>query len=193
MAEAQTHLKGMIILAMNTGMRPGEIKKLRWSYIDRKKDLITLPAEAVKERREKKIPINYHVAEVLDRQVRHIDHDFVFTFGGKPLTSAGFVKGALRAACERAGVPYGRRPPGFILHDFRRTVKTNMVKAGIGKAFIDTILGHAPQGMDIYYIHLSTDDLINAMKIYTEWLDQQIRLFLQNVDHSVDQPGITNS
>jgi len=193
LTEAHKHLKGMMTVAMNTGMRPGEIKGLRWSYIDWKTEMITLPAEVVKERKEKKIPMNYHVAEVLDKQVRHIDHDFVFTHGGKPIVSAGGVRAALRGTCNRAGVPYGRKPPGIIMQDFRRTVKTNMVKAGIGKPFIDFILGHAQQGMDVHYIHLSFDDLKNAMEIYTKWLDEQIRCNLQNVDHFVDQAGISKS
>lgn len=69
------------------------------------------------------------------------------------------------------------------MHDIRRTVKTNMLKAGVKKVYRDLILGHSLQGMDVHYIQLDNDDLKAAMAQYTSWLDNQI----QNVDHSVDQ------
>jgi integrase len=59
-AVAPAYLRDMVILAMNTGMRPGEIKKLRWSYIDRKAGFIRLPAEATKESAPKDIPLNHY-------------------------------------------------------------------------------------------------------------------------------------
>ena len=59
-------------------------------------------------------------------------------------------------------------------HDFRRTVKTNMLNAGIDKAHRDVILGHALQGMDRHYISLDEDTLKEVMKKYTQWLDEQV-------------------
>jgi hypothetical protein len=88
----------------------------------------------------------------------------------------------LNAACGRAGITQGRgEPEGVILHDIRRTVKTNMLSAGVDKVYRDTILGHSLKGMDIYYMAPSEDDLHRAMGIYTEWLDAQ----MQSVDHFV--------
>ena len=84
----------MLVIAMSTGMRPGELRRLQWDYVDRKAGFIRLPATFTKEKREKVIPINHHVRGVLDGQMRHLDHGFVFTFGG--IRSEG-----LRPAKER--------------------------------------------------------------------------------------------
>ncbi len=50
----------------DTGMRPGEVRTLKWEYIDRKAGFIRLPASTTKEDKEKNIPINHHVKVVLD-------------------------------------------------------------------------------------------------------------------------------
>jgi ornithine carbamoyltransferase len=74
---------------------------------------------------------------------------------------------------------------GLIFHDLRRTVKTNMVNAGVDQVHRDIILGHSLHGMDVHYMAPSEDDLRRAMARYTEWLDSQLNL--QSVDQNVDQ------
>jgi integrase len=194
---ASKHLRPMLKVAMNTGMRPGELRKLRWQYIDRKTGFIILPAEVTKEKKEKNIPINHHVETVLNDLkpllgvVTKDHHDFVFTFGGRPLISAGGVKASLKRTCKDAGVPYGRKTTnGIIMHDFRRTVKTNMPKAGVNRVYRDLILGHSLQGMDVHYMSPSNEDLKQAMEKYTAWIDDQMETLSQNVDQFVDQVQI---
>lgn len=48
-AVAAAHTRDMMIVAYNTGMRPGEVRTLRWSYIDWQKGFIKLPPEVTKE------------------------------------------------------------------------------------------------------------------------------------------------
>jgi integrase len=96
------------------------------------------------------------------------------------------VKDSFKKACERAGIAQGRDVPGgLIFHDLRRTVKTNMVNAGVDQVHRDIILGHSLHGMDVHYMAPSEDDLHRAMARYTEWLDSQLNL--QSVDQNVDQ------
>ena len=175
------HLKGILTLAYNTGMRRGEILGLKWSYIDSEKGFIRLPAEATKENKAKAIPINHHVRKVLSdcSRVRVLHNDAVFTYRGQPITT-GYKK-SLKTACKAAGIPFGTKTPGgFRFHDIRRTVKTNMLRAGVGKTYRDVILGHSLQGMDAYYLKPSEEDLIQAMARYTDWLDGQLGQHLGN-------------
>jgi integrase len=181
---APQHFKPMLIIAMNTGMRPGELRRLSWEHVDRKAGFIRLPAAFTKERREKLIPINHHVKTALDGQVRHLRHDYVFTFGGEPIIGLKSCKGALEGACRRAGIAYGRKESGGItMHDFRRTVKTNMLAAGVDKTYRDLILGHSLEGMDRHYIKPSEETLRQAMARYTAWLDDQTAKSDQKGDH----------
>ena len=93
---------------------------------------------------------------------------------------------SLKNACKKVGLPYGRKiTDGIIFHDFRRTVKTNMVKAGVEKVYRDLILGHRLHGMDVYYIAPTDEDLKFAMTQYTRWLDAQIENVDQSVDHTI--------
>jgi integrase len=145
---APSHLKPFIILAYNTGMRQGELLNLKWAYIDRKSKFIRLPAEAVKERRPKNIPINAYVEKVLDNTVRHLNHEFVLTYLGQPIAEGG-IKKSFQTTCKNAGISFGRNEAdGITFHDIRRSVKTHMLNAGVGKTFRDALLGHSLKGMD---------------------------------------------
>jgi integrase len=181
---APDHLKAFLILGFNTGMRTGELRGLRWSHIDREKGVIRLPADLIKESKDKVIPMNHHVKRVIANLPRTIHHDFVLTYKNEPIVTPGGLKNSFITACGKAGILYGQQVGnGITFHDIRRTVKTNMLSAGVDKVYRDTILGHSLTGMDVHYISPSEDDLRRAMGIYTSWLDAQI----QNVAHSVAQ------
>lgn len=176
------HLRSMLIVAINTGMRLGELRELQWSHID--KDEMFVRLRETKESKPKNIPINRHVEVVLKGLPRAVHHDFVFTYRGEPIRHKNGLKRALTTACKKAGIPYGRnREKGLTFHDIRRTVDTNMVAAGIDSPYRAKILGHSLKGMDVHYVHPSDEDLTRAMQIYTAWLDEQIK----NVDQYVDR------
>jgi integrase len=184
--EAPPHLKAILTVAYNTGMRLGELRNLNWQHVDREAGLIRLPAELVKETRAKVVPLNHYVKRVLEELPRALHHDFVFTYQGKPIKSESGLKNSFRTACKKAGVGCGREQEGgIIFHDIRRTVKTNMVNAGVDHVHRDLILGHSLKGMDVHYMAPSEDDLVRAMARYTAWLDGQ----MQSVDQTVDHGG----
>ena len=60
------------------------------------------------------------------------------------------------------------------MHDTRRTVKTNMLIAGIDKVYRDKILGHSLTGMDVHYLAPDEDTLKNQMERFTQWLDKKL-------------------
>jgi integrase len=174
-----------MILAMHTGMRPGEIKGLRWSHIDRKGGFIRLPAIYTKEDTKRSMPINHHVEAAMDSMIRHLNSDFVFTYaGGRPTRYSG-PSSAFKTTCKRAGISCGKKVEnGIIPHDFRRTFKTNCVKAGIDPAWRNALLGHSQSGMDAHYIKPSEEDLQRAMDRYTRWFDGEME---KSSDQSSDQ------
>ena len=55
---ALPHLKAILVVTFNTGMRMGELLTLKWDDIDRDEMFIRLSAETTKEARSKDIPIN---------------------------------------------------------------------------------------------------------------------------------------
>jgi integrase len=173
---APDHLKAFLTVACNTGMRTGELRALRWSHIDREKWVIRLPADIPKEKKAKVITINHHVKRVLADLPRAIHHGFMLTNKNDPIVIAGGIKNSFISACGKAGIPYGQHEPnGITFHDLRRTVKTNMLNAGVDKVHRDIILGHSLHGMDVHYMSPSEEDLHRAMSKYPAWLDAQMQ------------------
>ena len=172
-AAAPAHLRAILTVAYHTGMRRGELLRLRWTDIDRDKALIHLGAEATKEKRAKIVPLNHHAEKAISGLPRAIHHDRVFTYKGRPINVN--LRRSLSAACKTAGFAYGERVPGgFRFHDLRGTFKTNMLRAGIDKALRDAILGHTLAGMDARYLKPTEDDLRDAMNRYTAWFDAEV-------------------
>ena len=86
--QAPPHLKAMLTVCWYTGMRTGELHKLRWPYVDYKARFIRLPAEVTKERKPKNIPKNRHVKKVFLSLPRAVYNDYVFTYNGVPIVQA---------------------------------------------------------------------------------------------------------
>ncbi|UCF58154.1 MAG: tyrosine-type recombinase/integrase, partial [Deltaproteobacteria bacterium] len=58
-----------------------------------------------------------------------------------------YIYTAMRTACKKAGVDYGRfKKGGFMFHDLRHTFNTNMRKAGLPETLIMEITGHSTRG-----------------------------------------------
>ncbi len=200
-AVASDHIRDMMLVAYNTGMRPGEVRTLKWSYIDWQKGFIELPPESTKEgaktEEPKRIPMNANVKQVLNKRRPALDlvteennesKLYVFNYLGNPIKGVQGSRKSFGTACKNAGLVYGEyAPEGIIFHDFRRSVKTNMLTAGIQKEYRDKILGHSLSGMDRHYIVPSEDDLKKAMDQYTAWLDGQVEAVYANLDHFLDQ------
>jgi len=184
---APQHLKVILITAYFTGMRMSELLNLIWKYIDRKAMFIRLPADATKEGKEKNIPINHHVKKILDTIPRALKHNYVFTYRGNAFQEGG-IKKSFKTTCINAKILYGRKTEnGTTFHDIRRTVKTNMLKAGVDKVYRDLILGHSLKGMDVYYLAPDEKTLTDAMDKYTRWIEENLKTALEDVDQSVDQ------
>src|SRR5207248_661256 len=79
MSVARAHLKAVVEVAINTGMRRGEILALRWSWIDFIRGFIHLPSEATKTARPRSIPMNQLVRTLLvDIRKTRKSSEFVF-------------------------------------------------------------------------------------------------------------------
>jgi integrase len=146
-----------------------------------------LPKKVTKEGRDKDIPINHNVKAILDSIPQTLPpNDYVINYMGNPMRGKSSLKKQFAETGEKAGILYGRKTRGgIIFHDIRRTVKTNMLLAGVDKPHRDAILGHSLKGMDAHYIVLTDESLTKAMDRYTDWLDGELKL--KNVDQNVDQ------
>jgi integrase len=107
---AQPSLYAMMVIAMVTGMRPAEIRKLRWFHLDPENDMMHMPGEITKNGKPRSIPLCEQVHAVLGSLNRY-PHDYVITEKQKPVTDAGWVKRVMKKTCTEAKLPYGKKTP----------------------------------------------------------------------------------
>ena len=102
----------MVILALSTGLRQGNIKDLLWSQVDLSRKVAWVHADQAKGRRDIGVPLNAHALEVLTRR-QGSHHTHVFTFDGQPIANVNTK--AWQQALKRAGIE------DFRWHDLRHT------------------------------------------------------------------------
>ena len=148
-----------------TGMRHGEMDKIRKEHIDwdnhrlkvlgTKTQLVSNPTRY--------ITLTRTMLSILREFVETSKTDFVFTRSGN--TSPKFYK-IFSAACAAVGIPYGRQVPGgVVLHDARHTATTRMLQAGLDLATIQSVTGHSDKSMVLYYSHATPETSARAADV----------------------------
>lgn len=148
------HLRPMMILAYETGMREGEILGLRWSDVDFAKHKVRLTDTKNGETRN--VPLS-RKAEKAFRDWGRGDSTYVF-----PAMSGeghiGHVSKAFGRLAQRAKVQDVR------FHDFRHTFCTRMVEAGTDLITLKAITGHKTLAMLAHYTHPSEETTLRAVR-----------------------------
>ena len=150
------HLKPIVITALNTGMRKGNILNLLWEEVDLKHGLILLDITKNGERHE--IPINATLRASLLSQQRRLDvpHVFYNKATGKSFKE---VRKSFATACRKAGIH------GFHFHDLRHTFASQLVMAGVDITTIKDLLGHKTLTMTLRYAHLAPSHKARAVEV----------------------------
>ena len=139
------YLKNIVIIALNTGIRRGEILGLKWADIDFNRRIIYLLDTKNGDRRE--VPVNKTVMQALIDQRKHKDSPYVFYNNqGKPL---GHVKKSFLAALKKSDII------SFRFHDMRHTFASQLVMSGVDLNTVREKLGHKSMQMTLRYSHLS--------------------------------------
>ncbi len=123
-------LKAIILLAVDSGMRRGEILKMRWIDIDFDRDRITVVGSHTKTERERVAPLSYrtklalmNLRELYPTDERPFPLKDIKTGWGTALKAAGIV--------------------GLRFNDLRTTAITRWQKMGLPLAFAGKLAGHA--------------------------------------------------
>lgn len=152
------NLRALVLAALHTGFRRGELLSLRWSDIDLENGLITVQAGYAKNGERRAIPISRTLRAVLEGS--HVErsnthHVFRNRHGGSYLSpTRGFVR-----AVERAGII------DFRFHDLRHTFASRLVMGGQDIRTVQELLGHKSITMTLRYSHLSPTHRAKAVGI----------------------------
>lgn len=137
-------LYDLVLMALSTGMRRGELIGLQWTDIDFDRGVIKL--EVTKSGRRREIPFNGQLRLVLEARRQHTGH--VHNHGRWD---------SFRHQWERA-VEAAKLDQPLRFHDLRHTFASWAVQAGRPLLEIKEILGHQSLVMTMRYAHLSPDN-----------------------------------
>lgn len=189
-----------LLLLLNTGMRQGELRALRWSNIDYEKELIHIrktmsydlenkPVENLPKTRTsmRNIPLNKNIINILEKQkqqtavlnrerkIRALDDYVIKSPNNLPVRDIRRLNEAIHrivAKIRNDGYDF----PDISCHSLRATFATRAIDAGMSPQTLKEILGHADykMTMDLYYHSTSDIQKQEMEKLETAFIDAVI-------------------
>ncbi len=149
-------LRPLVLTALHTGARQGELLALTWEDVDL--DRARLTFRQTKNGEPRTIKASTTVVETLTAIKPRFGGGIVFhNEGGDPMHRDG-VTWSFRRALRLAEIQ------DFRFHDLRHSAASFMVQAGIPLNTVREILGHKSLAMTLRYAHLAPDHQQDAMK-----------------------------
>lgn len=138
----------VVVLALSTGMRQGEILSLEWPQVDLVRGYIYLSDTKNGERRT--VPLVSHAKELILElsKIRRVDTKLLFPSTVKPQSPVA-IRRPWGEALKAADIH------DFRFHDLRHTAASYLAMNGASLAEIAEILGHKTLQMVKRYAHLS--------------------------------------
>jgi len=145
---APPHLRDLIILALHTGLRLGELRALTGESVD-----LTIGALTVRQSktdRIRNVPLNRTARAVVERLLKD-GHPTLLHYHGQPI---GNIHRTWYRTIRQANIP------GLRIHDLRHTFATRAVlRTGGDLGRVAKLLGHSSVQMTMRYSHPAPEDL----------------------------------
>ncbi|WP_149088410.1 site-specific integrase [Pseudomonas prosekii] len=152
------HLKPMVLISLNTGMRRGELFDLKWSAVNFQTKTITAAGATTKTSDTRHIPMNKETVRVLE-DWKKLAGKSRYVFPSQEGGRLEDVKSAWLKLLERANIE------GFRWHDMRHDFASRLVMAGVPLNTVRDLLGHADIKMTLRYAHLAPGTKAAAVEL----------------------------
>lgn len=156
------HMKPLILIAMNTGLRRGELLSLTWDDLDLDRRIVTVGGNIAKSGKTRHVPLNSICANVLNQWADQRsspqhggDLAFPSPYGGKLVN----IRRAWVSILAEAKIT------NFRWHDLRHHFASKLVQRGVDLNTVRDLLGHADLKMTLRYAHLSPDNKADAVAL----------------------------
>jgi integrase len=146
------HLMPMALVAVNTGLRRGELTQLTWADIDLHAKRLTVRAGYAKSGKARHVPLNSEATAVLKKYRK--DH-----FGTGQLFAVASVTKSWRTLMADAKIE------DFRFHDLRHTFASRLVMAGVDLNTVRELMGHGDIKMTLRYAHLAPEHKAAAVEM----------------------------
>lgn len=154
-------LKEIIVAAVSTGLRRGELLNLRWKDVNFADGILSVQSSGsfkTKAGKRRVVPINEVVFQLLTKRVLEAKGEYVFSLRGNQIMPDHLThkfKQAVRTA---------NLNPKLHFHSLRHTFATWLVQEGISIYEIQKLVGHTSIAITQIYAHLATPQLHNAVE-----------------------------
>ncbi len=164
-----TYLRSIVVTALYTGMRKGEILSLKWENIDLDINLITIDQTNAKSKKTRRIPVNSVIRELLlEQRLKSAGCEYVFLSSkGTPYMRQDSLNRAYLLALTKAEIK------GLRFHDLRHTAATRLIELGYSIVPVKEILGHASINTTMRYVHPS-ESLRTALEGLTTYFSDSL-------------------
>lgn len=155
------HLTPIVLLALNTGMRRGEILSLRWRALPQGRNRVIVEGRTAKSLQTREVPLNAEARSIVSSLrssaagARPDDYVFASEDGGR-MDNFQTSWDTIRRAASLTD---------FRFHDLRHTFASRLVQAGVDLFRVKELMGHADISMTLRYAHLRADDLVAAVEL----------------------------
>lgn len=153
------HIKPMVLISINTGIRRGELFSLNWKNVDFDLKQLTVDGTNAKSRKTRHVPLNHEALVTLRawREQTSLQNKYVFTShtGNRFIDIKTAWKHVLTEAMVR----------DFRWHDLRHHFASKLAMAGVDLNTVRELLGHSSYEMTLRYAHLSAGHKADAVAL----------------------------
>ena len=143
----------LVVVALNTGLRLGELIGLEKKHVDLQRAIVNL--KGTKSGRDEAVPLNKEAVRLLADLCLIAQGERIFDVGKRGRTA---VTQAFHRATIRAGIE------DFHFHDLRHTFATRLADAGTDPFAIAALLRHTTVTMASRYTHATNENLRRAVE-----------------------------
>jgi integrase len=162
---AAPHLRDIIIAALHSGMRRGELLTQRREHIDLTRRVLLVTHSKTPGGEAREIPLTGRLTELFTRLMCSQPEGLLFTFNGRPIHK---IKTAWKNAIRRAGIRY------FRFHDLRHTFNTRLMESGVLQDVRKAIMGHSSgEEVNSLYTHVELPVKREAIRKLETWTQEQ--------------------
>jgi integrase len=154
------YLKPLIITAINTGLRRGELFSLRWSDVNLDQNVLTVRGAVAKSGKTRHVPLSKTAHSVLSDWQNQADRTAELVF---PSPAGGDQLGTIKKSWSNILV--AAQIQNFRFHDLRHTFASWLVMRGASIMVVRDLLGHATVEMTMRYAHLSPNHKSDAVAL----------------------------
>ena len=165
------HVKPIALLALNTGMRIGEVFNLKWGHInwDKRRPSLAVIGDGSKSGQTRHIPLTTESLHILKKWRKQSMSSLLVFPSPKTGGRLDNINSAWTAVRKDAGL-YHPQDDGlhFRFHDLRHSFASNLVMAGIDLNQVRELLGHESIEMTLKYAHLAPENSAAAISVLNE-------------------------